>query len=286
MLPRPGGEADLGAACSEQTTLVVFERMFYNMMARLCPTTALPEGLIAVSYHEQIATSVNTSPASRVSEARALETSQGQTGWATDAQLQRVAPRRRPSDWTSSAAVVEAVSEEHRLLLDFWDAQRADGLVPKRAMIEPGRIKHLLPFLLIMEQFSMMEARIRLAGTALRDLFGFEASGQNYIELAPLRGRRERSYRMWQITHHPCGGRYTRGVTFPNGLREICDGLLLPLAPDHPDRPPLAIVAEIPRHGRRWQNQARPALLEPVDDFAFVDVGAGTPELAVPTDWP
>ncbi len=239
-----------------------------------------------MSYNQQIATFMNMSHDHPFSGAPGSGISHAQSDGTTDTRLARIAPPTGVPDRYSSLAAVEAMPEEHQQLFDLWDALRADGLVPRRGTIEPGRIKHLLPFILIMEQLTAGEARIRLAGTALRDLFGFEASGQNYIDLAPLRSRRERSYRMWQITHHPCGARYTRGVTFPNGLREICDGLLLPLAPDRPDRPPLAIAAEIPRHGPRWLNEARSALLEPVDDFAFVDVGAGLPEPTTPPDWP
>ena len=89
--------------------LVIFEHMFYNIVACLRTTTALPQGLIAVSYHEQIATFMNASPASPSSGARTLETSQGQTGWVTDRCSADVrANSRRP--WLTAPHAADSLS--------------------------------------------------------------------------------------------------------------------------------------------------------------------------------
>jgi hypothetical protein len=250
----------------------------------------LPVGLIAMNQYQQLASFVRATLDPPSPGALAIEKSPAEDGHRyklkSDGGIFHAAPKNAPQDGPAKINSAGNWPEECRQLLDYWNALRADRLVPMRRMIDPGRIKLLLPFLLLIEERSATEARIRLAGTGLRDLFGFEPSGQNYIDLAPRLNRRERGYRMWQITHHPCGGRYTRRIPFPSGVRETCDGLLLPLTADRPDRPPLAIAVEMPRFGPRWLNRGRQAVLEPVDDFVFVDIGAGVPASAVPRRWP
>jgi hypothetical protein len=180
--------------------------------------------------------------------------------------------------------ILNDLPEQCDALLAYWDQLRGDRVTPKRGEIDPGAIKSALPFIYILESVSHREIRFRLAGTALRDLFGFELSGRNHIDLAPLTHRRLRSYRMWTHMHHPCGAYYSRRVPFSTGIREFCHGILLPLAPDRPGGPALAIAIEVPEAGPRWLNPAASALLQAVEDFAYFDVGAGVPDAAEPPD--
>ncbi|HVJ51911.1 MAG TPA: PAS domain-containing protein [Aliidongia sp.] len=182
------------------------------------------------------------------------------------------------------SSILNDLPEQCGALLTYWDGLRGDRIRPERREIDPGAIKSILPFIYILEAASHGEVRFRLAGTALRDLFGFELSGRNHIELAPPAHRRLRSYRMWTHMHHPCGACYSRRVPFSTGIREFCHGILLPLASDHADGPPLAIAIEVPEAGPRWLNPAASALLQAVEDFAYFDIGAGVPDKAEPPD--
>jgi hypothetical protein len=183
-------------------------------------------------------------------------------------------------------SILDNLPKECRALFDHWDRLRGDRLLPARAEIDPGAIKPLLPFIFILESRAPNEARIRLAGTGLRDLFGFETTGRNLVKLAPPEQRRERSYRMWTVMRQPCAAHYTHHVAFPTGVREICQGIALPMAPNKSGGSPLAIAVEIPQSGRRWLNPSGPALITIAEEFAFIDIGAGHPEsVAPPDDW-
>ncbi len=178
-----------------------------------------------------------------------------------------------------------AASKECSIVLDHWQRLRSDGFVPKRAKLDPGAIGAALPFILLLEILSPAESRVRLAGTGLRDLFGFEPRGCNYIELVPPQERRLWGDRLWQLIHQPCGAEFSGTVLFPSGASLFCHGLLLPLANDRPGQPPLAIAVEAPLLGQSWFLAPRTTDLDQGEGFSFLDIGAGTPDIAMPAAW-
>jgi hypothetical protein len=181
-------------------------------------------------------------------------------------------------------SIPESFPPEYCVLSTYWLRLRGDRLVPSREEIDPGSIVSLLPFIVLTEIFSPMDARVRLAGTALRDLFGFDPSGWNYVELTGPEGRRSRGYRMWTMTHWPCGAYFSRQVTFATGAHETTYGIALPVAPGRTGGAPFILSMERSHSGRRWLNPGSGPMIEPVSEFVFLDIGAGCPASTQPPD--
>lgn len=95
-------------------------------------------------------------------------------------------------------------------VFDYWNARRPAGALPGRDAIDPAELTRLLPWLYILEPTaagdgSLAGARVRLAGTRIRELFDRELTGQDLIESLPqpFAGNAARSYRA--VVERRCG---------------------------------------------------------------------------------
>ncbi len=65
-----------------------------------------------------------------------------------------------------------------RELFDYWKAVSGDAAVPTRADFDPQRIPRLLPNICLIDvKAGLDDSRFRLAGTALRSIYGAELTG-------------------------------------------------------------------------------------------------------------
>jgi hypothetical protein len=81
-----------------------------------------------------------------------------------------------------------------RELFDYWKAVSGDGAVPARADFDPRRIPRLLPNICLIDVKSeLSESRFRLAGTALRGIYGAELTGRRLETV--FRGRQAEYWR-------------------------------------------------------------------------------------------
>jgi hypothetical protein len=62
--------------------------------------------------------------------------------------------------------------EEQRRLYDVWTSAAAEQIMPTRQSFQPRAFGPLLPFISLVEVQHGYETRIRVAGSALRDVFG------------------------------------------------------------------------------------------------------------------
>jgi hypothetical protein len=67
---------------------------------------------------------------------------------------------------------------EHRQIFDYWSKQSAAGGIPSRRDIDPAAIREFLPDLCLIDiEDSIDGAVFRLAGTRIREIYGFEITG-------------------------------------------------------------------------------------------------------------
>ncbi len=85
-----------------------------------------------------------------------------------------------------------------RFMLDYWHEKRGDRLFPARTDVDPLDFARLLPLIYIVEGGTLDEMKVRLAGTAYRDLYGFEISGKRILDLIPAQEGQDvhRDYRL------------------------------------------------------------------------------------------
>lgn len=169
-----------------------------------------------------------------------------------------------------------------RTLLDAWLAWRGGRLVPRRADIDPGAIKPILPAIGILEIRDRQTAIYRLAGSGLRDVFGFDATGGNSIDLISERHRLRRAYRTYMPATTPCGYHGLSEFLYAESVVDRFESIGLPLAPDSPGRPPFLIFTMESLLGRQWKKDHGSVIENVNNDLRFFDIGAGVPSSVDP----
>ena len=175
----------------------------------------------------------------------------------------------------------------NRRFIEAWLGWRGERrLIPPRAEIEIADIKTLLGRVILFELLGPDDIRLKVAGSQLRDHAAFEASGRNLAELTLPEQWPLRRYRLTTMAHRPCGGvTLMHGRPGSHNEGTMFETVALPLAPDHPAKPPLLIsnVAVIAGSGSPVSElkPPQPILLLP-EDFRFLDLGAGVPEREAP----
>jgi hypothetical protein len=181
---------------------------------------------------------------------------------------------------------LEDAPEACRALYAYWHRIRGDALLPRRAGLDPLELKNILPQLQIVEVQAPGVLRCKLVGTGLCDLFGFDYTGHNLIDLAPPEQRLVRSWRHWSSVQLPCGHLFGGRVRFPTGARARFRGVGLPLLPDREGAPRLLVSVIAVIADRGWINVQQRRVLTLPEEFAFLDIGAGMPERDTPpADW-
>ncbi|WP_084395598.1 PAS domain-containing protein [Henriciella aquimarina] len=142
------------------------------------------------------------------------------------------------------------LSAAQREIITHWNTVRGDRVMPDKSDIDPGTLRAHLGSISIVEIDRWGEARFRIAGTKLRQIFGGEVRGLSLKEIAPDKAE------MWSLglsaSHErgePVGGiierRFDRhawlrlplhpGPGF-SGLVLCHDLILVPEKQDDPDR--------------------------------------------------
>lgn len=168
-------------------------------------------------------------------------------------------------------------SAENRRLLEAWCRWRGDRLLPRRADLDLGDIKPLLPMVTLQAWHSRLDVRFTVVGTRVRELIGAELTGANYIDLAPPEHREVRAARIEAMVTQPCGSLFTYHHRFANGLVAQAETLSFPVDADRPGRPRMILTysaATAPRYAPPPDPKRPLAVME---DYAFVDIGAGLP---------
>lgn len=78
----------------------------------------------------------------------------------------------------------QLVIKDHRKLYDYWRKQASGSRLPSRKDINPAAIRALLPHVCLIDiEKGIQDAVFRLAGTRIRDIYGFEITGRSLREM-------------------------------------------------------------------------------------------------------
>lgn len=78
----------------------------------------------------------------------------------------------------------QLVLREQREIFDYWKRCARGNLMPARSDIDPVAIPHLLPGLSLLHvEPGRVDARYRLAGTRVREIYGIEVTGKCIFDL-------------------------------------------------------------------------------------------------------
>jgi hypothetical protein len=184
-------------------------------------------------------------------------------------------PERRSIDESLLAAANDQVS---RRFIAAWLGWRRGALLPKRAEIELGDVKEMLGRVILFELIGPDDIRVKVAGSQLRDHAAFEATGKNFAELTPPGQWPLRQWRMQEMAGRPCGGVMISRDGQTRGDGVTFETVTLPIEPDHAGKPRL-LLSNVAVRGGIYEPpvEGRPHLVPLVDEFRFLDLGAGLP---------
>jgi hypothetical protein len=165
-------------------------------------------------------------------------------------------------------------------LSDYWwnlRAETPDG-VPTRAMIDPGQIKPLLPYLLIHDLATLGKSILRLVGTAIAERFGLDPTGRDYLDFVSPERKADAYHHLHCTANHPCGMRVINRAHYLSGKRTVAEAVGFPLR-HHNSGAPLMLflddLVEAPQYD--LNPRERPVELFHVPERDYLDVGFGVP---------
>jgi hypothetical protein len=170
-----------------------------------------------------------------------------------------------------------------RRFLDAWCGWRGSRLLPRRADIQLVDIKDLLPMVTLIEIRSASEMVFRVAGSELRDYFGADITGGNYVDMEPAQSRPQSVWRMTQEIGRPCGALVVCPYPLSWGFTVLMETVSLPIDPDHPSKPRMMLSLMTRLESRAGGALPDGALRLSVSGaFGFIDIGAGVPDRTEP----
>ena len=185
-----------------------------------------------------------------------------------------------PISFCDHAADLWFEIEHSRDFLSYWQSLRQDGEIPHASKVNPGRIKELLPDLIIFEVLDDGTVRYRLTGTGVRDRTGLEPTGKSLQEMAKSEFNDMLAFAFQSVVSIRIGilahftNHYSGGIS---GRMEV---VMLPLAA--PDGDPPRVIChwsrdpEVPAH---VVGVERPT--ERIEDATIFDLGFGLPDESI-----
>ena len=164
-----------------------------------------------------------------------------------------------------------------RDFLAYWQSLRADGGIPHARQVNPGRIKELLPDLIIFEVLADGTVRYRLTGTRVAERTGLEPTGKSLQELSKPEFGAMISLAFQGVVTQKVGVVTHFTNHYKGGFSGRMEAVILPLLAPEGD-PPRVIChwsrdPGVPEHINSLE---RPT--DRVEDVTIFDLGFGLPD--------
>jgi hypothetical protein len=189
------------------------------------------------------------------------------------------------SDADTDERLRGAVGEADNVrFVEAWLGWRGPArIMPNRRSLDIAVIRDILDSVILFALDGPDQIRIKVAGTHLRDIADFEATGKTVAELTPAEMLPLRSYRMRQMASWPCAGAMITLNQQTIGQGVVFESVTLPVEADATGKPRL-LITKVTAVGGVFEPPApgRPKLMPMADHFDFLDIGAGIPERTEP----
>lgn len=170
---------------------------------------------------------------------------------------------------------------EHDKCIEFanyWRSLPKDGLIPSRSAIHPEHIPHLLPNFLMFELVSDSLIRVRLAGTALVERYGFDPTSSNYLDYVAEDRRTKAAEALWLMQRTPAGMWAMTEQVYDGDKRIHTEAIGFPVKPVSGDYPVLLFQMVKLTGANILDARKQPVYRNEVAERRFIDIGAGLPD--------
>ena len=171
---------------------------------------------------------------------------------------------------------------------DYWNqlllARRAavkpaadECPVPLRRDFNPMKVHRHLPHIYIVERKLPDLLELRLSGTAIEDVAGNPLKGSNYFDFSVPEERAFTAAIVDAVIDKPCGLKMSRNVKLIGGQAYQLRSLSFPLAEEDGTPRFLLGMTNVIRDIPQSSLLSSEAVRVTINDFSFIDIGAGTP---------
>lgn len=197
---------------------------------------------------------------------------------------QRGFPLRHPTKSAELDPYMQAMPDRSPESIAFeamWRGLDRDGLVPLRSAFLPEKASRLLGNIVLLEvnpatASAPMTTRIRLVGSAIRDLVDANITGLDYLDLVP--DRDFQSNHLQICLSQPCAAWSASPVIYGRGYNALVESTNFPLIDDVTGHHlALVLMMEIGVDAFKHRSIHTPVELRPAIAKAFIDIGAGVP---------
>lgn len=120
-------------------------------------------------------------------------------------------------------------SDGARRFFAYWDGLPKDGLLPDLSSVDPDDIVALMPTVTILEYVSPERIDMRLVGPVVREVLGFDPTGQNYLELQAAEAKALYLRLVDVQLSLPCGRRNILKMRHADGVITRVEAVTLPM---------------------------------------------------------
>ena len=120
-------------------------------------------------------------------------------------------------------------------LANYWLSLWQGDALPARAQFRPGKLKALLPYLIMFDIVPDESATVRLAGTGFRRILGEDITGRDWLAMTTARHRPVRLRNLSAVARGAALGAHRR-VTKTAGEDRFNEEIVLPFAREESGR--------------------------------------------------
>lgn len=168
-----------------------------------------------------------------------------------------------------------------RAFLAAWNRWRGQAVAPKRSDIRLGDIPGLMRGVMLMDAFAPEKMVFRYAGSQYQDMYKFDFTGLNYMDITPQENRALRAKRLWGVVAQPAAAVWT---TPPVGNVDFI-GASVPILPDEEGHPrkimQLTVLSKEVHEAKVAAREYERETVYLSDNFRYIDIGAGKPDTGV-----
>lgn len=131
----------------------------------------------------------------------------------------------------TAAFITNFLSPTNVQFFEYWKTLNSESSSPpKKAAIDPSKIKAILPHLVIYERKEAAVFHIRLMGTAAVERIGYDLTGRNLLEFFHYAAKDEAQRDLNRIVQQPCGQFLLVKDRFASGREALVEIVRLPLS--------------------------------------------------------
>tara|TARA_E500000318_G_scaffold48629_1_gene45752 strand:- start:7407 stop:7970 length:564 start_codon:yes stop_codon:yes gene_type:complete len=170
-----------------------------------------------------------------------------------------------------------SLTPEGKDFISYWSSLREGRKLPKREDIDPGAIKHLLPYIVIHDLVSPDLIRLRLIGTVVAEEYEKDITGWNYLDMVEPARRAAASKAFFVLHEAPVGMSVTLRSTTRSGSSWVRQTIDLPVSDPRNNRKLIFSCSLRTKSGMSAVPENPELQVQQITSREFFDIGAGVP---------